>query len=310
MTREEDLSALFEEYQFSKVQQDIFHAMRDLRNMPSSFSSLSDEELLWNVAIGTIGMPTGNDPVHSSDLRFYSKKVEERLRRLDMAESQYGWFSLQWTKPTMKRLIQQWFCGMLVIDPDLLSRDGQPIQFVHEYYGPDSGYPLPKDQTDEWKKECMDLYTLMARSICRAYPMATRKGIVTFSDMQDFDWSKYDMGTKERNANIGSVIPNKLARMIAFHPDDKMIGFYNDMTPSARKKFGFEQYSDLEAAVAGESDLLPKELPTFVGGTRRVDILKAMKYLFRREPDALKLLLEVHSEMEAAGEIPKPKHME
>ena len=35
--------------------------------------------------------------------------------------------------------------------------------------------------------------------------MATRKGIVSFSDMQDFDWDKYDMGTKERNADIGCV---------------------------------------------------------------------------------------------------------
>lgn len=304
---DKELLTLFEEYQFSEEQRNVFHAMKDLRNMPSAFANLSDEELIWNVAIGTIGMP---DKPTFSDLKFHRGKVEERLRRLDLAESQYGWFSLKWTKPTMRRLIKQWFCGMLVIDPDLQAQNGSPLQFVHEYYGDDSGYPGPEDQTDEWKKESIDLYVLMARSTCRAYPLSTTKGIVSFSDMQDFDWNKYDMGTKERNANIGSVIPNKLHRMLAFNPDEKMIGFYNDLTPSARKKFGFEQYDNLESAIAGEGNLLPKDLPTFVGGNYKVDILKCLKYLFRREPDALSLLLETHSEMESCGELPKPPHME
>lgn len=308
MEENTSLSALFEEYQLSEEQQRLFDATKDLRNMPDYFTHLDDEELIWAVAVETIGM----DKPTSSDLKFYGRKIEERLRRLGSAESQYGWFSLKWTKPLMKRLIRQWFCGMLVIDPDIQTKNGQPIQFVREYYGDDSGYPGPDEQTDEWKKESMDLYALMARSICRAYPMSTAKGIVSFSDMQNFDWDKYDMGTKERNANIGSMIPNKLYRMITFHPDEKMIKFYNDMTPSSRKKFGFEQYDDFHSAVAGESNLLPdaEKLPVFVGGANEVDILECMKYLFRREPDALSLLLETHAEMEVAGELPKPKHME
>lgn len=166
----------------------------------------------------------------------------------------------------MRRLITNWFCGMLVIVPEVTTTTGSPIQFVHEYYGEDSGCPRKENQTDEWIQESIELYVLMARSICKAYPNSTTKGITSFSDMQDFDWDKYDMNTKERNANIGSLIPNKLVRMITFHPDEKMEGFYNDMTASARKKWGFAQYSDFESAVKGEKDLLPKDLPTFVGG--------------------------------------------
>merc|ERR1712038_552785 len=109
----------------------------------------------------------------------------------------------------MRRLLAQWFCGMLVIDPKLQTLDGSPITWVREYYGDESGYPNPDDQTDEWKKESIDLYVLMARSVCRSYPTSVTKGLVSFSDMQDFDWDKYDMGTKERNADIGSVVPNK-----------------------------------------------------------------------------------------------------
>jgi hypothetical protein len=134
-------------------------------------------------------------------------------------------------------------------------------------------------------------------------------GIVSFSDTQNFDWETYDMGTKERNADIGSLIPNKLARMITFNPDEKMTAFYNDMTPSARKKFGLEQYENLEAAVSGEGDFLPRELPTFVGGTYKDDVLKCLEYLFRREPDALNLLLETHADMQNNGDILQPKHM-
>lgn len=259
------------------------------------------------MGVSTVGMPDKPTP---SDQRFYEGKVVERLKRIDIAESQYGWFSLKWTKPIMKRLIQQWFCGMLVICPQISSKNGHPMQFVHEYYGDDSGYPEPKDQDDEWKQESIDLYVLMARSICKAYPMSTTKGIISFSDMQDFDWNKYDMGTKERNANIGSVIPNKLFRMITIHPDDKMIKFYNDMTPSARKKFGFEQYDDYESAIQGEIDILPENLPTFVGGSFEVDILDSLKYLFRREADALELMLKTYEEMVENDELSKPKHME
>merc|ERR1711862_1034192 len=155
---------------------------------------------------------------------------------------------------------------------------------------------------DEWKQESIDLYVLMARSVCRSYPSSVTKGLVSFSDMQDFDWQKYDMGTKERNADIGSVVPNKLVRMITFHPDDKMKKFYDDMSPRIRRKYGFEQYDDFESAVENGGEFLsPDKIPTFVGGTYRVDVLDCLKHLFRREPDALELLLETHAEMEADG---------
>ena len=210
----------------------------------------------------------------------------------------------------MKRLIINWFCGLMIIDPQLCTRDGSPIQFVREYYGEESGYPGPEDQTEEWKKEGIDFYVLMARSICRVYPMATTNGIVSFSDMQDFDWSKYDMGSKQRNSDICSYIPNKLQRMITFNPDEKMNEFYNNMTAHARKKWGFAQYPDFQSAVMGEGHLLPENIPTFVGGTYKVDILKCLRHLLKREPQALDLLMETYSEMQSNGEIPNPKHMQ
>ena len=298
---------LFNKYKLSEEQRRIFHLMKGLRNMPTSFADVDHEQLIWAVAVGTIDMPFSPTP---SDIRFYERTVEERVRRMDQAETRFGWFTSKWTKCLMKRLIVNWFCGMLVIDPNLTTKDGSPIQFVREYYGEGSHYPDPEGQTDEWKKESTDLYVLMARSTCLAYPMATKKGIVSFSDMQNFDWDKYDMESKSRNADIGSLVPNKLVRMITFHPDDKMRGFYNDMGPRARKKWGFEQYETFESAVAGEGNFLPTDLPTFVGGTYRVDVLECLKYLFWREPEALELLLETHSEMEEAGELPKPEHME
>ena len=94
--------------------------------------------------------------------------------------------------------------------PCYLSRIGRvvgvarsPIQFVREYYGDEIAYPPPEGQTDEWKDFQASLYVLMARSTCLAYPMATAKGIVSFSDMQqDFDWAKYDMESKSRNSDI------------------------------------------------------------------------------------------------------------
>jgi hypothetical protein len=127
-----------------------------------------------------------------------------------------------------------------------------PVQFVREYYEDDYGYPNPEDQTDEWKKDMIDLYVLIAGSICKAYPVKRIQwlhqwGFVSFSDMQDFDWDEYEMGTKERNSDIGSLIPNKLARMITMNPDKKMIKFYDDMTPLAQKKFGVEQYVNFQA---------------------------------------------------------------
>ena len=300
---------LFETYEFSSHQQCAFQTIKCAKNMPTGFASWADEEIIWAVAVSTINMSRNTS---AGDLKFIDRNVEQRVRRLEDAEREYGWFSLKWTPPIMRRLIINWYCGMLVIDPELRTNIGAPIQFVHEYYGADSEYPEPDGQTDAWKKESVELYVLMARSICLAYPKATTKGIVSFSDMQDFDWSKYDMGTKERNANIGSLIPNKLVRMITFNPDEKMRGFYEDMSRRVRKKFGFVMYDDFESAAAGEAEHIPAahNLPTFVGGERKVNILECLRYLFRREPEALEMLENEHARMEAAGEIPCPKHMQ
>ena len=311
-TNSSSLDQLFETYGFCEAQIRSFHIIKAAKNLPSMemkrwIADLEDEEILWAVAVATHGMPT--NPTES-ELKAFDKAIEQRVRRLEEAERTYGWFSLKWTPAVMRRLIINWFCGMLVIDPELRTKEGSPIQFVHEFYGEESEYPEHQGQSEEWKKESIDLYVLMARSTCLAYPAATTKGIVSFSDMQDFDWDKYDMESKSRNSDISSLVPNKLARMITFHPDKKMRGFYNDMGKRMRKKFGFVMYEDYQSAKVEEGDLLPEELPTFVGGTRRVDILECLKYLFRREPEALALCVDTHASMVASGELPKPKHME
>ena len=102
--------------------------MKKLKNLPSSLTTLPDEQLVWAIAVATIDMPS-SDTCTASDIRFYERSVEARVRKLAQAESRYGWFSLRWTKPLMKRLVTQWFCGMLVIDPHLTSREGHPLSF-------------------------------------------------------------------------------------------------------------------------------------------------------------------------------------
>ena len=298
-----DERPLLEIYELSEVQKQLVEVVKSMKNLPRV---LSDEEIIWTVGVTTIGIPDDPSP---SDLKFFERTVEARLHKLEEGERLYQWFSVEWTKPLMRRLILNWFCGLLVIVPDIKAEDGSPIHFVHEYYGEESGYPINEDQTDEWKKESAQLYVLMARSICRAYPKATTRGIVSFSDMKDFDWDKYDMESKNRMSDIGAVIPNKLARMITFNPDDNMRKYYEDMGARSRAKWGFYQYETFEEAIEGQGSFLPEELPTFVGGTRKVDILECMKYLFRREPSALQLLLETHSEMKESGELPCPEHM-
>ena len=86
--------------------------------------------------------------------------------------------------------------------------------------------------------------------------------------------------------------------------------FYQDMGARARKKWGFEQYATFADAVAAEQSLLPEQLPSFVGGSCKVDIAECLKYLFRREPEALALMEETYAEMKATNEIPHPKHMQ
>lgn len=274
--------------------------------MPSFISDIDDEELIWTVAVATIDMSNNPD---EKELKFFDEAVEERVRRLEEAERRYGWFSLKWSKTSMRQLILHWFCGIMVIDPDLRTSDGSPIQFVHEYFGPGSGYPDPENQTDEWKQGTINFYVLMARSICKTYPAATFKGIVSFSDMKDFDWNKYDWESKSRNGDICSFIPNKLRRMISIRAGDRMRKFYDDVGPRVRKKYGFILYDDYESALAGESNFLPADLPSFVGGTYKVDVLKCLKHLFAKEPEVLLLMMETYEEMEKAGEIPMPEHM-
>ena len=224
---DEVLKQLFERYAASEEQQNLFFKMKKLTNMPALFHThVDDEQILWAVLVGSVELST--NPT-ASDLNFCARKIEERLRNLEEAEHRFKWFSGQWTKPLMRQLIRNWCCGSLVISPDLTASSGSPIQFVREYYGDDIGYPPPEEQTEEWKEFQTSLYVLMARSTCLAYPMATAKGIVSFSDMQDFDWAKYDMESKKRNSDITQLVPNRLARMIAFHPDEKILG--DEMNP-------------------------------------------------------------------------------
>ena len=93
------------------------------------------------------------------------------------------------------------------------------------------------------------------------------------------------------------LIPNKLRRMIIVRPDDKMKKQMEEFKAVA-KKFGFVMYDSFEEAFTGESKVLPTEVPTFVGGSLRVDIKECLEYLFRREPEALQLMREVYQEME------------
>ena len=300
------MEALFEKYQFSDLQRRAFDVVKKAKNMPSFMSEIDDEEIVWAVAIATFDMPSEPD---EKDLKFYDEAVESKIRKLQEAEIRYGWFSAKWTKKYMRNLIVNWHCGLMVIDPDLKTNDGSPMQFVHEFYGPESGYPNPEDQTEEWKQDTTNLYALMVRSICKSYPMATAKGIVSFADMKDFDWTKYDWETKTRNADICSLIPNKLRRMISIQADEKMKSFYDSMGLRVRQKYGFVLYENYETAKTEEGAFLPANLPTFVGGTYKVDILKCLKHLFICEPDVLELLMATYGEMEAAGEIPRPEHM-
>jgi hypothetical protein len=58
--------------------------------------------------------------------------------------------------------------------------------------------------------------------------------------------------------------------------------------------------------------LLPsiENIPTWVGGSLKVDIKKCLEHLFRKEPKALQLMEEVYLEMEENGEILYPKFMQ
>lgn len=108
-----DLESLFDGYDLLPFQRELFAFAKTLRNMPTAFKTLSNEQLLWNVGVETIAL--GDDPA-PSDLKFCRQKLQERLKRLDDAEEQYQWFSLEWTKKPMTQLKLNWYCGSLVIN--------------------------------------------------------------------------------------------------------------------------------------------------------------------------------------------------
>ena len=297
----EEEQDLFSTFQLSKSRAQVYLKVRATRNLPK----VHPKEMLWATCVATVGAPIDEDESR------LAKVVVERLQQLEEAERRFGWLHGTWTSEVMKYLIKVWSCGLMVVDPNLVAKNGAPLQWTHEYYG-DEYYPAKEDQTDEWKDLSLKMFALMARSIIRSYPMATTKGIISFSDMVDFDWNKYDMDTKRRNTDVTSLIPLKLARMISIRPDDKMKEFFKEMGPRALKKWGFVAYDDYESALAGEIDLMPssEKIPTFVGGDYRLNVLECLKYLFHTEPDALALCLQLYKEMEDSGELPCPKHMQ
>ena len=83
--------------------------------------------------------------------------------------------------------------GYIVIDPNIVTSDGNPMLFVLEWY---EHWPVRESQSEDFFEEQVQVYVFMARSIYRAYPAATMKGLVSFADMHEFDWNKYDMKKK------------------------------------------------------------------------------------------------------------------
>merc|ERR1712178_649471 len=115
------LDDLFLIYELSKTQKSMFENVKITKNMPSFFDSLSDEEIIWAILNATFDM--SKDSPTESDIKFYSQKVEERVRRLEEAENRYKWFSIKWDRKFMKKLLVNWFCGIMVIDPELKTVD-------------------------------------------------------------------------------------------------------------------------------------------------------------------------------------------
>lgn len=301
---------LFKIYKVSLDQIRLFHSIRTGRNLFLS-ELITDEEIVWNIGV----MGVGNK--HRGNFKFYRNSVIERLQRYDEAERKYQWHSAQWTEKSMRILIEQWTLGMMVVIPGIESLDvshdgdiGSPMIFTKEWY---EHMPLRKDLPEGfWEYRATVVYPLMARSICRSYPMATMKGLVSLADMTNFDSDKYDMEMKARHSDLQGVIPNKLRRMISINPDEEMKEQLKEFGNLA-KKYGYVMYDTLEEAMEKEAGLLPSSidnLPTWVGGTLKVDIKDCLKYLFRCEPDALKLMEEVYNQMEENGEILHPKHMQ
>lgn len=299
----DQVSNLLATYQLNQEQKRIFQSIKTGRNLFLS-DDLTDEEIIWS--IGVVGV----NGKHRGDFKHYRNTVIERLQRYDQAEKLYQWHSGKWTPKAMKVLITQWTCGMMVVVPNNESLDmGSPMIYTKEWY---ENMPLREDLPEGfWKYRTTVVYPLMARSICKSYPMATQKGLVSLANMTDFDWDKYDMNQKQEHSDLQAVIPNKLRRMISINPDEKMKDQLKDFGNLA-KKYGFVMYDTLEEAQKEEAGVLPAKdkIPTWVGGSLVVDIKDCLKQLFSREPDALKLMEEVYAEMEANGEILHPEFME
>eukprot|EP00771_Trimastix_marina_P002059 gnl/Trimastix_PCT/3169.p1 GENE.gnl/Trimastix_PCT/3169~~gnl/Trimastix_PCT/3169.p1 ORF type:complete len:326 (+),score=74.14 gnl/Trimastix_PCT/3169:145-1122(+) len=291
---------LFERFEFGELQAAVYMSVLNLRNMPSGVDA---EQRAMAVGVECISGVAGDETR-------LTRAVEERLRRLDEAERRYQWLSGQWTEPHMEMLVKTWACGLTVVVPALArAKTGGVMMFTHEYHG-DEYYPAPDDQTDEWKLETQLMFTLMIRSICRAYPASVTRGIVSFSYMADFDHDKYDHDTKQRNAEIGQLVPFKLVRMICVAPDERMKGFLIDMGPRMMRRWGVSVYDDAPTALEGESTTISDGVPTWCGGTHRVDVRACLQHLFRTEPDALELCESAWRRLEAAGQLPHPAHME
>lgn len=292
-------NTLFETYKVSQDQKRIFQCMKTGRNLFIS-DLITDEEIIWNIGVMSV------NNAHRGDMRFYRNSVLERLKRYEEVERLYKWHSGQWTKDAMRVLVEQWTQGMMVIVPGIVTSDGSPMIFTKEWY---EHLPLREELPEGfWEYRASTVYPLMARSICRAYPMATMKGLVSLADMTDFDWDKYDMDQKMRHSNLQAYIPNKFRRMISVNPDERMKKQLEDFKAVA-SKYGFVMYDTLDEAVNGEKQLLPLELPTWVGGSLLVDVHKCLQRLFHREPEALHLMEEVYKEMDENGKLLHPKFM-
>lgn len=292
-------NALFEKYQLNVDQKRIFHSIKSGKNLFLS-DMLNDEEIIWNIGV------MGVNNAHRGDMRFYRRSVVERLQRYEESESRYQWHSGVWTKKAMRVLVEQWTLGMMVIVPGIESPDGSPMIFTKEWY---EHMPLREELPDGfWEYRATVVYPLMVRSINRAYPMATMRGLVSLADMTDFDWDKYDMDQKMRNSDLQGVVPNKFRRMISINPDERMKKQMEDYKAIA-KRYGYVMYDNLEEALECEAKLLPDKFPTWVGGSLQVDIKECLRHLFLQEPEALQLMEEVYEEMESKGEILKPQFM-
>ena len=116
------------------------------------------------------------------------------------------------------------------------------------------------------------------------------------------------MDQKVNHSDIRGVIPITLRRMISVNPDEKMKQQMKDYA-AISKKYGFVMYDTLDEAMSAEAELLPSEVPTWVGGSMVVDIKKCLLHLFKCEPEALQLMEEVYDEMEQNVEILNPDFM-